>query len=256
MKYVLWPSLIFVFLLGAATASPGVERAQKSFWSGKFGTAAATYKNLLETYPRQADLWFNLGTSEAQAGRMGRATHALETALWLQPDHRDARFNLDAVKAWVLDKALARSQSGTLILPGSDDLGTGLLSAIPLTPIRITFAVSWCLLFLCLSLLRRTIRRRASLSLLLIITGLVATCAGGLLISRSYIIDDSRYGILLDDATAYRGPGQQYDTQAQVSNSVKVRLGGEDGNWRQVTLPNGQGAWIKGEYLAQIGSED
>ncbi|MEE2757783.1 MAG: hypothetical protein VYA30_14095 [Myxococcota bacterium] len=254
MKYVLGFCLAIVYWVGLASASPGLERAQKSFWSGKFGTAAATYRSLIETHPRQADLWFNLGTAEAQAGRMGQATHALETALWLQPDHKDARFNLDAVKAWVLDKALARSQAGTLVLPGSDDLGTGLLSSIPLTPIRIAFAVSWCLLFSCWYLLMSTARRRASLSLVLIITGLVATCAGGLLISRSYIIDDARYGVLLDDTTAYRGPGQQYDTQAQVSNSVKVRLGGEDGKWQQVTLPNGQGAWIRSEHVAQIGT--
>ena len=123
-------------------------------------------------------------------------------------------------------------------------------------PVRIIFAAAWGLLFLCLYAMKRSSSRRASLTLCIIISGLVATCAGGLLVSRTYIVDDTRYGVVLDDAVAFRGPGKQYDTQAEVSNSVKVKLGGTDGQWTQVTLPNGQGAWIKSDRLAVIGFDD
>ena len=222
--------------------------------AGKFGTAAAQYRGLTETYPHNADLWFNLGTSEAHAGRLGHAAHALETALWLDAGHPNAKHNLAQLKDSVVEKALAQSRTDKLILPGTDDLGTGLLSSLPLEPVRFIFAGSWLLFFAFWLLIRYRPNRRTALSLLLIISGLLSVCAGGLLLSRTYIIDDAQYGVILSDTSAHRGPGSQYAKQADVSLAVKVRLGGKDRNWRQVTLPNGQGGWVPAGDVAQMGA--
>ena len=237
--------------LSTAWANPAVEKAKDAFWNGKYGTAASLYAQLVEKHPRQADLWYNLGTSEAHADRLGYATFAFEQCLALTPSHGDARHNLERVRQRVTERALAQSKQPKLVLPGNDDLGTGLIAAIPIGWLQLVFCISWFLLFILIYTLRRSAQsgRRTAVSIITILIGLAAVCSGGLLVTRSYVVDQSSYGVVIEDSTARKGPGPKYALQTQVSNSVKVRLGGRDRGWRQVTLPNGQGAWMPDDAI-------
>lgn len=47
--------------------------------------------------PHAADLWFDLGITEARTGSLGQARYALERALWLAPFDREARAARDLV---------------------------------------------------------------------------------------------------------------------------------------------------------------
>ena len=154
----------------------------------------------------------------------------------------------------VTEQALQSSNTQKLVLPGNDDVGTGLLAAMSLSLIQLIFAVSWFLVFLMVYALRRWPRsgRRTTASFIAILVGLTAVCSGGLLLTRNYVVDQSQYGIVLVNSPARRGPGPQYAVQSRVSNSVKVRLGGRDRKWRQITLPNGQGAWMAEDSIALI----
>jgi len=239
--------------ISIAQAGPDLQRARDAFWSSKFGTAADLYRSLAKQYPKQADIWYNVGTAEAMAGKMGPAAFALEQCLALQPDHADAAHNLDKIRQWVTGKALETTSSKRLILPGNDDAGTGLLAAMPLTEVRIIFAISWSLLCLLIFVLRRSSSRRTAASFLIILVGLVSVSSGGLLLTRTYVVDQARYGVLLETTAARQGPGKQYAAQTQVSNSVKVSLRGQDRDWTQVVLPNGQGGWIATRLIGVIG---
>jgi uncharacterized protein YgiM (DUF1202 family) len=121
--------------------------------------------------------------------------------------------------------------------------------------LQVIFAASWLILMLLIYGLRRAAERRTSLSVLGILFGLMSVCAGGLLLTRTYVVDEAHYGIVVNDSAARNGPGKQYDLQMQVSNSVKVTLGGVDRGWRQVTLPNGQGAWMPSDMVRPLQAE-
>ena len=189
MKPVALNALV-VLLFATAVWADDIDSAKSAYWKGDFPGAATAYRAAIKSKPNQPDLWYNLGTSEAQAGRFGWAIHALEQALLLDPADRDATHNLERIRNQIIDKALKEASGETLVLPGSDDLGTGLLSALPPRTMEALFAVSWPLLFLVIIMARtgRTPGRRTGFTFCAVVLGLVALSTGGLLLARSYVV--------------------------------------------------------------------
>ena len=232
-----------------------IQSAQEAYWAGDFQKSAQHYRALVGKYPNNGDLWYNVGTAEAQAGRLGYAVFALEQALILNPDDQSAAKNLERVRSRIIDDALKNNASDTLVLPGSDDLGTGLLSAISRDGLRWVFGITWPLLLLIVIFAARSTRpsRRTAFSFSGVVLSLIVLSSGGLLIAKAYIIDHGKFGVLVQDKTvARRGPGAQYAKQAILAAGVKVTLAGTDRKWQQVTLPNGMGAWVKSSDVTAL----
>ncbi|MCA9543872.1 MAG: tetratricopeptide repeat protein, partial [Myxococcales bacterium] len=181
MRALLAP-LTTLLLLASAALGSGVDAANEDFWQGRHGQAAQGYRAALEAHPDSADLWFNLGTAEAEAGRLGPAIHALEQALLLAPGDEDAAHNLAAARQRAVEAAVKSGSEGRVILPGDDDLGTGLLTAFSPTLLAWVFGLSWTLLFALIAVWRKT--RKATLrtgsSFGAVLAALVAIGAGGL----------------------------------------------------------------------------
>lgn len=238
----------------AAQAAAAAERGREAFWQGDFAAAAAAYGEAVEAAPDNPELWYDRGTAEARAGRPGPAIHAFEQALLLAPAHDDAAHNLAVVRQWVVDRALSARGGARSILPGEDDVGTGLLTALSPRTLGLIFAVAWVLFFAALHLARRTAAAgvRTASSFAAVLFGLVSLAAGGLLLGRQSVVEDRLYGVVVDEGTARQGPGAQYPSVAAVLPGVKVRLGGEEGDWRQVILPDGGGAWMPAEAVRSL----
>lgn len=226
----------------------------EAFRRGEFDAAAAGWRVALEATPKNPDRWYALGTAEARAGRLGPAVHAFEQALLLRPGDADAEHNLAAVRGRIVDEALARGGDRRAVLPGEDDAGTGLLTALSPWALGLVFAVAWVLLFGLLWLARRTVRPglRTAATFAAVVCGLVSLATGGLLMGRSVAVEDRLYGVVAADAPARQGPGEQYPTVADVLAGVKVRLSGTEGDWRQVVLPDGNGAWLAGDAVLPL----
>ncbi len=240
--------LLFLILLPTTAFSAQGDAAKAAFWKGEFSEAADAYRRAVNDQGRVPDLWFNLGTAEAYAGRYGYAVHAFEQVLSLDPDDSSARHNLKAVREAVIDRALKGGKAEKLVLPGEDDVGTGLLTQVSPQTLQLIFIIAWSALFALLWFGRRASlpSRRTAATFASILSGLVAFSAAGLLMTRSYLVDDTSVGIVVSErATAHRGPGARYPRQAIVASGVKVRLRGTDQGWHQVTLPNGLGVWLK-----------
>lgn len=236
------------------TLDAAVEQGREAFWHGDFAASADAYARAVERAPGHADLWYNRGTAAARADRPGPAMHAFEQALLLDPEHEDAAHNLAVVRQQIVDRALAGRADKRSILPGEDDAGTGLLTALSPRTLGVIFAVFWALLFGALHLMRRTTRAgtRTAASFAAVVFGLVALGAGGLLYGRQAVVGGRLYGVVAADGAARQGPGEQYPSVAAVLPGVKVRLGGEEGAWRQVILPDGAGAWMPAESVLPL----
>lgn len=237
-----------------AAAPATAAEALEAFRRGDPRTAADTWRALALATPDNPDLWYDLGTAEARAGRPGPAIHALEQALLLRPGDDDAAHNLATVRARVVETALGGRSERRAVLPGEDDAGTGLLTALAPRALGITFAVAWVLLFALLHLARRAAHAglRTAASFAAVVCGLVSLATGGLLIGRKMMIEDRLYGVVAEETAARQGPGDRYPQVIDVLPGVKVRLGGEEAGWRQVVLPDGGGAWIASEQVLPL----
>ncbi len=242
-----------------ADAAAAFEQANAAFAAGRYDAAAAAYRALADRLPR-VDLYFNLGTAEANAGRLGPAVWAFEQALVLDPADDDARHNLESVRQSALHRGLSAT-GGDLrfILPGDDDVGTGLLTA--LTPATATFGFVgfWGAMFGLMISVRSGRRRgledtrQTVLTLGAVTAALGALAFGALLAGRILIVREASYGIVVaDKGQVQAGPGEQYRPVARVMAGVKLRLRGEDTDWYQVVLPDGGTGWVKRDEIARL----
>jgi tetratricopeptide (TPR) repeat protein len=247
--------LLCLCALLPSLALADVTQGNDAFWKGDFDAAAQAYRAATTAHPASADLWFNLGTAEANAGRLGPALHALEQAHLLNPADEDATFNLNAVRQQAISQAMKSAGDEKITLPGDDDLGTGLLTAVSPTLLATVFGVFWVLLFVLLAIWKRTesSSRRTAASFGAVIAALVAIGAGGLLAGRANMEATQTFGVVIVERGRARiGPGEQYKAGSIVVGGVKVRLRGADSGWRQVVLPDGSDGWLREAELAAL----
>jgi len=240
---------------GGTAPTPGIAAANDRFWSGAFAAAAAGYRAALTEHPFSADLWFNLGCAEAEAGRLGAAIHALEEALALVPEHTDAAHNLAVVRARAIEGALGVGGELRVARPGEDDLGTGLLTAVRPATLAWLFGACWSVCFALLVLWRRarSAAWRTAASFGAVLTGLGALAAGGLLVGRARLDAAAAPGVVLPELARVRvGPGAQYKAALAVVGGVKVQLQGRDGAFVQVRLPDGSDGWLPDTEVAPL----
>ncbi len=247
--------LLLLFCVGAALASPALKSGNDAFWKEDFVGAARHYEALTRTNPYSADAWYNLGCAQAEAGALGAAIHAFEQALLLRPDDEDARHNLEQSRAEAVRKGLEANTNARVILPGDDDVGTGLLTAFSPQPLALAFSLGWALLFLGLVVWRRSERsgRRTALAFASLVLALFCTATGGLLLGRATVVDRTRFGVVVGtQAGVHTGPGDQYKPQAVVLGGVKLRVRGVDRDWSHVRLPDGSEGWLRSTDLREL----
>lgn len=248
-------AVLLLLAVPAGAADGELGAGNEAFWKGDFAGAAERYRRVVKGAPDSADAWFNLGTAEASARRIGPAVHAFEQALLLRPGDADAVHNLAQTRAAAIAEGVDAGEGARLILPGDDDLGTGLLTAVAPNTLSIAFAVTWALLFALLALWRRADRSgmRTALSFAAVVVGLGVLASGGLLSGRVLVVDRTDFGVVVArKAQVHAGPGAQYATSARLVGGVKVRLRSTDAGWLQVTLPDGSEGWLEAKSLAEL----
>ena len=253
MKRILVALLLLCVLpTTVAAQADAVTQGNEAFWKADYAAAAAAYRTASAAQPQNADLWYNLGTAEAQAKRYGHAMHAFEQSLVLRPGDADAQYNLEQTRSQIIESGLAGSGDARVVPPGDDDVGTGLLTAMTAQTTAIIFVITWAALFGLIVVWRRTrgAGMRTASSFIALIMGLLALASGGALLARALVLDNASEGIVLTRTATYSGPGKTYAKGPLLLSGVKLRLRGKEEQWRQVTLPDGSEGWIA---EAQIG---
>ncbi|MBU0553411.1 tetratricopeptide repeat protein [Myxococcota bacterium] len=232
-----------VLLLCSGLILAGVN-AQEAFWKGDYAAAVEGYQQIVAAHPKSADAWYNLGTAALEAGRVGVAIHALEQALLLRPGDEDAEANLEAARARAIAEALD-AQGGRVIIPGDDDLGTGVLTAVQITSVAWLTALGALLTFGLLALWWSREGPRVLLSAALVMIGLVTLGCGGFWLSHAYLRAKVQQAVVIESGALRAGPGPQYQTTSRLVGGVKVRArGAPHEGWRKVILPAGGEGWL------------
>jgi hypothetical protein len=244
-------ALLLCGLAAPAGATEGTHarytEAVHALDAGRAAEAAARFAEIARETDAP-DAWYALGTAELTAGRYGRAIWALEQAHAAAPDDADVQHNLDAARALVLRTAAAHAGEQRTVLPGDDDMGTGLVTALPPNLVASAFAAAWVAAFGLWAVSRRATGtpRGARAGLSAVGAGLVALVFGGLLVGRAVVLRAATYGVVVERyADAREGPGAHYPTTARLLSGVKVRVRGVDDGFSHVTLPDGSTGWVE-----------
>ena len=74
-------------------AQSAFDEANAAYAEGRYGEAAAMYQSLLDEQP-DAQVYYNLGNTYFKQGELAQSILAYERALRLNPNDKDAKYNL------------------------------------------------------------------------------------------------------------------------------------------------------------------
>ena len=97
-------SLLLLFILYSTHlfAQSDFEAANTAYAEGRYAEAAAGYEELL-TEQQNAMLYYNAGNAYFKQGELAKAILNYERALRLDPNHKDAKFNLEFAQSKITD---------------------------------------------------------------------------------------------------------------------------------------------------------
>ena len=98
-RYIVIPTLLISVL---TFAQSDFDFANAAYADGRYEEAAAGYEALLAEGPN-ATLYYNLGNACFKQGELAQAILNYERALRLEPNHKDARYNLKFAQSRITD---------------------------------------------------------------------------------------------------------------------------------------------------------
>jgi tetratricopeptide (TPR) repeat protein len=224
------------------------KRGNDAYLRGDYASAIAAYQQIDRQQIASPELTFNLRNAYYRRGAIGPAIWSWERTLALDPDHEDARYNLEQAR-----RVSATRVHDTLEGAERDPAWMRLVGLLPASTETWLFVVLY-LAFFAVLLLRLRARRapgaadeEAHLSAwgtLAAILGVAAGLAGALLVGRS-VMDRIPFGIVLPDQVAVKeGADPNYKTSFEVHAGLRVRLLEHDQDWARVRLANGLEGWV------------
>ena len=91
-----------LFLCTIAFAQSEFDAANAAYAEGRYEEAATIYQALINEQP-DATLYYNLGNARFKQGELAQAILNYERALRLQPNHKDAQYNLAFAQSKITD---------------------------------------------------------------------------------------------------------------------------------------------------------
>lgn len=243
---------VFSFSLKAEEDLQGkFKQAYDYTIKGEYEKAEPLYSELVAAVPNDPDLLYNAGTFELLSGNLGKAVLYLERALKINSDCEDCRLNLQRALELQKDKVIVKQT-------GEQDSSATLDEFMESIDVD-TFAY-WLIIFnltlLVVFLLRRfasSERSRFSFTLVLALVICAEILFAGLLTLKSYNYEANEYAVILtEDLAVKKGPNENYKSDFNVHEGLKVRLGEKVEEWQQIWLDNGLNGYVKTENLEKI----
>lgn len=101
MKRFIICNLLFV-ICHLTFAQTDFDVANAAYAEGRYEEAASVYQALIDEQPN-ATLYYNLGNARFKQGELAQAILNYERALRLQPNHKDAQYNLAFAQSKITD---------------------------------------------------------------------------------------------------------------------------------------------------------
>ena len=242
-RYIVIPALLISVL---TFAQSDFDLANAAYADGRYEEAAAGYEALLAEGPN-ATLYYNLGNACFKQGELAQAILNYERALRLQPNHKDAQYNLKFAQSRITDNIVDQDfflSAWTRAIRNSLRERTWLYLSIGL----FIFGLVGILLFLLgrEPWLRKTAFHCAWLALLFsLITGLNAYS----LHQRDTLRNEAI--ITQGVVNAKSSPDRSGTDLFTVHEGTKVTIRETLGEWCNIRVGNNEG-WIKQQNMERI----
>jgi tetratricopeptide (TPR) repeat protein len=242
-KYI----VIWTLLFSALTfAQSDFDLANAAYADGRYEEAAAGYEALLAEGPN-ATLYYNLGNARFKQGELAQAILNYERALRLEPNHKDAQYNLKFAQSRITDNIVEQDfflSSWARVIRNNLRERTWLGLSIGL----FLLGLIGILLFLLgrEAWLRKTAFHTAWLALLFsLITGLNAAS----LHQRDTLRNEAI--ITQGVVNAKSSPDRSGTDLFTVHEGTKVTIRETLGEWCNIRVGNNEG-WIKQQNMERI----
>ena len=223
-------------------------QGNQSMLEEKYVDAVQSYESILSLGYENADIYYNLGNAYYRTHHIGQAIWAYKNALYLEPRHKDAMYNLSLANTRIVDRI--ELPSPIMILKIYRNIKSCLtLNEWFLFGSIILLAQSFWLLSIQITLLRGRIVQMA-LNLFLILTLIIHA------IALDKYLQEKRTNtavIIGNGVDAYSGPFYGNKTIlfrinegsiADVSNTQK--------DWTEIILIDGKKGWVPNESIRMI----
>lgn len=227
-------------------AQSDFEAANTAYADGRYDDAAALYESLLSESPN-ATVYYNLGNTRFKQGELAQAILNYERALRLQPNHKDAKYNLKFAQSRITDNIV---EQDFFLSAWARAIRNYLHERTWLTLSIVLFLIGLIGIMLFLlgreTWLRKTAFHTAWLALLFsLISGLNA----GSLHQRDTLRNEAI--ITQGVVNAKSSPDRSGTDLFTVHEGTKVSIRETLGEWCNIRVGNNEG-WIKQQNMERI----
>ena len=220
--------------------SADMQHAEDLYRQGRFAAALGEYEELLQTYPNNPHLYYNIGNCYFKMGTLGLAAANYYRAFRLAPRDEDTRHNL----------TLVLQSSGERFVPaGMPEILHKAFFGVTLSELKGIFFVS--LWLFCIVAGIWCIKRRFGMVALLLLCA-VAIC-GSWYLWRAQLQAQPLAVVAIPVAELRSGPGTNFPASANVAQGHLLLLQDSRDHWKEVIVKSqGIKGWIDENALEQI----
>ncbi len=230
-----------------------MARANDRYERGEYAEAIQQYEALINQGYSDAALYFNLGNSYLESGKLGRAILNYLRARELSPRDMGIRDNLELARGMTVDRVVA--EGGPLVENVSyfghrwatpNELGTAALLLWSATGVAIGALLVWRILPL-----RRVLR--AVTAFVIVTTAMLLL----LVVSMTYANPYDKTGVITVAAVEIViGPGPQYPEEFTLYSGAQVRVTDYRHGWLRIELPGGElQGWVPSHTIDVVGGD-
>ena len=225
------------------------EKGNELYQAQDYQAAIEVYEGLLKDGKRSADLHYNLANAYYRNRELANAILHYEKALKLEPSMEDAQHNLEFTNAKTVDKIenppkifFYRWWDSLIHTFSSKDWAQISILFVAL------FAISIGLYFFMAkaNLKKLSFYLALSFFILFLLSWLFAA-------QNQKLMEESDYAIIMSPTININSsPSEGSSKLFVLHEGTKVKLEGESGTWREVSLPNGNKGWVRISALGEI----
>ncbi len=223
------------------------NEANALYGEGRFDEALSHYESLMESGIENPDLYYNASNAAYRTNDLGKAMLYLERAANLAPSDEDIEANLAFLRSIREDQEPPETNPVAAFLSETYDR------------ININEAAWWAALSFAIALSCATAAlftaswKRVALFALTGVFGFLFLLAGGVQLHKlNRAASTTEAIIMIDEAPAYSGPGEENTHIFTIHEGMKVAIDRSSGEWNLIRLHSGVGGWIRASAMEKI----
>lgn len=241
--------ILSVFLVKGAGTDELWTRANDAYASGEYGTAVNLYDSIVREEYVSHKLYYNIGNAYFKNGQTGKAVLYYNKALLQSPGDKDTAHNLELANSYVKDRIEVLPEF--FLRKWIRSIQFGLSSNMWAVVSVVMFAVM--LISVILFLLSGRIALRKSGFYIGIISAVMFIFSTVFSTRIRNGIENPGYAVIISSSASVKSsPDNNSKDLFILHEGTKVRVADRLGEWREITIADGNKGWINRNSIELI----